>query len=405
LISSGGITRLTLGRSATRQPCRRVASLTEATLLALLALAGSAEALTFTPGDVVVYRVGNGGSLSNSDTPVYLDEYSPSGTLLGSIAIPTAPVTPPAAGANGALVASGSAGSEGLLTLCPDGTTLSLTGYDAAVGTTKVASTAAASVPRTVGLVNASGTVDTTTLLTNVADANNIRSAVTDGHGNIWIGDATNGLSYAADGASSATTLSSSKKNNNLRGVEIFNGQLYGEPDPTKDSFSLAQVGTGLPTTGTPTFTALLDGSIEPYGYALLSLGGGDAPDTVYLADESTNSILSTASWGAPGRRRGLGVPAGVTGLDGLTANDVDGQVQICATANGSSSTGGYLVSFTDTSGVGNPVSGTASLVATAPTGEAFRGIAFAPGTVIGSGSTGGTPLRSRRATAASRDR
>jgi hypothetical protein len=84
--------------------------------------------------------VGGDGSLSSSGTPVYLDEYSPSGTLLGSIAMPTAPVTPPADGANGAPVASGSAGSEGLLTLSPDGTTLSLTGYDAAVGTTKVAS-------------------------------------------------------------------------------------------------------------------------------------------------------------------------------------------------------------------------------------------------------------------------
>ena len=393
MIRDDVITPGVLGRKwASRR--RRAALCAGTALLGLLALAGSAQALTFTPGDVVVYRVGNGGSLSSSGAPVFLDEYSPTGTLLGSIPMPTTPVTPPAPGANGALVASGSAGSEGLLTLSPDSTTLALTGYDAAVGTTKVASTAVASVPRTVGLVNASGAVDTSTLLTNVADGNNVRSAVTDGNGNIWIGDATNGLSYTTDGTSTATTLSSSKKNNNLRGVLISGGQLYADADSTKDGFSFALVGTGLPTSGSPTFTTLINGSIQPYGYALLSLGGGSAPDTLYTADESTNSILKYSlvggAWTAEGS---IGVPAGVTGLDGLTANDVDGQAQIYATANGSSSTGGYLLSFTDTTGAGNQVSGIASQVATASAGEAFRGIAFAPGTVIGSGSSGGTPV------------
>ncbi|HUA49049.1 MAG TPA: hypothetical protein VMA77_27690, partial [Solirubrobacteraceae bacterium] len=380
------------GKLASRR--RRLAVGAAAALLALLGLATSAEALTFIPGDLVVYRVGNGGALSSTAAPVFLDEYSPTGSLLGSIAMPTAPVTPPAAGANGALVASGSAGSEGLLTLSPDGTTLGLTGYDAAVGTTKIASTPVASVPRTVGLVKADGTVDTSTVLTNVADANNIRSAVTDGNGNIWIGDPTNGLSYTTDGASTVTTLSSSKKNNNLRGVLIADGQLYADADPTKDSFSFAQVGTGLPTSGTPTFNTLIDGTIEPYGYALLSLGGGSAPDTLYTADESTNSILKYSLVGGVWTAEGsIGVPAGVTGLDGLTANDVNGQAQIYATANGSSSTSGSLLSFTDTSGAGSPASGIASQVATAPGGEAFRGIAFAPGTVIGSGGSGGTPV------------
>ena len=380
--------------SSAQRLWRRLAVCAGSALLALLVLAAGAQALTFTPGDVVVYRIGNGGSLTSAGAPVFLDEYSPSGTLLGSLAMPTMPVTPPAAGSNGALVASGSAGSEGLLTLSPDGTTLALTGYDAGVGTTKVASSAAASVPRTVGLVGANGTIDTSTLLTNVGDGNNVRSAVTDGNGNIWIGDASNGLSYATDGSSTATTLSSSKKNNNLRGVLIWGGQLYADADPTKDSFSFAQVGTGLPASGTPTFTTLIDGSIEPYGYALLSLGGGSAPDTLYTADQSTNSILKYSlvggAWTAEGS---IGLPAGVTGIEGLTANDVNGQAQIYATANGSSSTAGYLLSFTDTTGAGNQVSGIASQIATAPAGEAFRGIAFAPGTVIGSGGSGGTPV------------
>ena len=393
------VIRAIVGGKSAGRPWRRVAVYAGVALVALLALAARAQALTLTPGDVVVYRVGNGGSLSSAAAPVFLDEYTPGGTLLGSIAMPTTPVTPPANGANGALVASGSAGSEGLLTLSPDGATLALTGYDATVGTTKIASTASSSVPRTVGLVNANGGVDTTTLVTNVANDNNIRSAVTDGNNNLWIGDASNGLSYVADGGSAAATLSGSKSNNNLRGVEIFDGQLYADADPTKDNFAFAQVGTGLPTSGSPTFTPLLStlsngSAMEPFGFALVSVGGGSAADTVYFADESTNSILKYnligGTWTAEGS---IGMPAGVTGLDGLTANDVDGQVEIYATANGSSSTSGELLSFTDTSGVGNQVSGTASQIGTAPSGEAFRGIAFAPGTIIGSGSSGGTPV------------
>lgn len=43
----------------------------------------------FTPGNLVVYRVGTGsGSLSSVGTPVFLDEYTPLGTLVQSIALP-----------------------------------------------------------------------------------------------------------------------------------------------------------------------------------------------------------------------------------------------------------------------------------------------------------------------------
>ena len=44
----------------------------------------------FTPGDLVIYRVGDGiGSLSSFGNPVFLDEYTPSGRLVQSIALPT----------------------------------------------------------------------------------------------------------------------------------------------------------------------------------------------------------------------------------------------------------------------------------------------------------------------------
>src|SRR5215470_7266685 len=59
----------------------------------------------FTAGDVVIYRVGDGsGSLVNTGNAVFLDEYTPSGTLVQSVALPTT-----ASGANKQLIASGTA--------------------------------------------------------------------------------------------------------------------------------------------------------------------------------------------------------------------------------------------------------------------------------------------------------
>jgi hypothetical protein len=117
---------------------------------------------SFTAGNVTVYRVGATGgttALSGTAAPVFLDEYNASGTLIQSLALPTA-----VNGANKRLMASGSAGSEGLLTRSTDGRYLNLTGYDADTGAA-VTSVSAATVNRVVGRVDASGNIDTSTAL------------------------------------------------------------------------------------------------------------------------------------------------------------------------------------------------------------------------------------------------
>src|SRR5215475_3121822 len=122
----------------------------------------------FTPGDIVLYRVGDGvAGLTNTGNAVFLDEYSPTGTLVQSIALPTT-----ASGANKQLIASGTATSEGLLTLSTDNRFLFLTGYGRDLGGSgSVVSTASATVPRVVGRVDAGANIDTSTALTDFADA------------------------------------------------------------------------------------------------------------------------------------------------------------------------------------------------------------------------------------------
>src|SRR5262249_51133727 len=76
-----------------------------------------ADAITFTPDNLVIYRVGTGtGSLVNTGNPVFVDEYTPTGLLVQSIPLPAT-----ASGTNFPLIASGTATSEGLMTRSEDG--------------------------------------------------------------------------------------------------------------------------------------------------------------------------------------------------------------------------------------------------------------------------------------------
>jgi hypothetical protein len=355
--------------------------------LAIAFAAASASAASLIPGDVVVYRVGTGsGSLSSSAFPVFLNEYDPSGNLVESIALPTA-----TSGSNKPLLASGSGSSEGLLTLSADGQYLIESGYDTSVGTAKVSETADTTVPRTIGRVSASGEINTSTALTDVGNANNPRGATSsDGTHLYWsgAGKSTSGGVHATTlGASTSTLLSSS--DTNARAVTIFNGQLYTSSDPTKEGINIAKVGEGLPTTNGQATMNLPFATTpsEPYAFSFLTLGSGTAPDTLYVADNGTGAVakygLLSGKWTKEGS-------VAVTAVTGVTANDVNGVVTIFATTSGSSGEGGVLYKITDSSGLNGTLSGNATQIATAPANESFRGVAFAPGTMIGSG--GGTP-------------
>jgi hypothetical protein len=355
-----------------------------ATIVLVLAAQASAA---LTPGDVVVYRVGTGsGALSSAAFPVFLNEYEPNGTLVESVALPTS-----TSGSNKPLLASGSGSSEGLLTLSANGEYLIESGYDAAIGTAKISETSDTSVPRTVGRVSASGAVDTSTALTDVGNANNPRGATSsDGKTLYWSGagkSTSGGVHVATLGASTSTLLSSS--DTNARAVTIFGGQLYTSSDPTKEGINIATVGTGLPTTGGQSTTNLpfATAPSEPYAFSFLTLGLGSAPDTMYVADNGAGAIVKFGLVSGKWTKEGSVAVAAVTGV---TANDVGGVVTIFATTSGSSGEGGVLYKVTDSSGVNGTLSGNATQIATAPANESFRGVAFAPGTTIGSG--GGTP-------------
>ncbi|HEY0517286.1 MAG TPA: hypothetical protein VGD00_09205 [Solirubrobacteraceae bacterium] len=358
-------------------------------LAAVLAVPTAAGAVALTPGDVVVERDGNGvEGLSSSAASVWLNEFEPRGGLAATLALPTS-----ASGLNKALVDGGSTVSDGELTLSGNGACLLTVGYAAALGTEKIAESAAKTAPRTVAVVNGNGEIDTTTALTNFANENNARSATSDKCKTIWVGGngtkTTGGVVAAALGASTGTQLS--ETSTNVRQVEVVGSQLYTSADPVKAAgLTIATAGSGLPTTKGQTFSNLPfeKSPEEPFAYSLLTLGLGTAPDTIYVADNKRGAVIKYALTGGKWVEHGL---VEIPEVTGVTANDVSGAVTIYATSsagtsNGPSGKAGTLYRISDSSGVNGTLSGIPVEIAQAPVNEAFRGVAFAPGTVIGSG-------------------
>src|SRR6185437_272788 len=331
----------------------------------------------FLPGDLVIYRVGDGTTpLDNNGSAIFLDEYTPAGQLVQSVPMPTS-----ASGADNPIIASGIASTEGFLTLSEDGRYLLATGYDAVLGgSTALPSSSAATIPRVVARIAANGTVDTSTALTNFASGGDPRSVASTDGSSLWLTGSKGGLVHATLGATASTSVSSSKAN--LLEIPIFDGQLHVSTN-FDTSFRIGAVGTGLPTDsgesiaslpGLPTTTG------RPNAFFLTHLDSDpEVPgvNTLYIADDQAGAIQKYTFDGSTWTATGALAATGVSGLTGT----VDGShVILYGTAGGGTSAGGgSLYTFTDQSGYGGVLAGTATTIATAATNEAFRGIAFTP--------------------------
>lgn len=356
---------------------RRLAILLRAGCLTALCASSLGLAAPFTAGNLAVYRVGTGsGTLSNAAAAVFIDEYTPTGTLVQSIAMPTAD-----AGAQKALVATGNAGTEGQLSLSSDGQCLWVPGYAAAVGTTSLPSTTAASTPRTVGRLTGDGSVDTSTSLNDFFNTGNIRSVGSDSCAAAWVTGSNSGIGHVTFGASAITSVVSTTLTN-LRAVGVFGGQLYAS-NASGSNPRVGSVGSGLPATAGQTISGLpgmaTSGNANAYFFADLS-ASVPGVDTLYVAYDDAPALSKYSLVG------GTWVSNGVVGVAsdayrGLTGVVNGGSVTLYATRKGGtgSTGGGELVSIADSSGYNAANNGTPTLLATAATNTAFRGVALAP--------------------------
>lgn len=339
----------------------------------LMALGLSAASATPTP-DLLDVVQANG--TTSAATAISLLPVLSNGVSGTTINLPTA-----ASGANHQITMSGSASSEGALALSADGRFLTMAGYNAAVGTPSIASTASGTTQRVVARIDGAGHIDTSTTLNNAFTQNNVRGAATNDGSGFWVTgaggttDATTptktGLVYVPLGGTAGVPLVTSISAG--RTPQVVNGQVYLGTDKTTPQ-GVSKVGTGLPTAGTQTL-GLLNGPKDPYGYALLSSTGG-APDTLYVADGGSGSTgginkfsLVAGTWVAKGT-----IAAG-TGFQGLTGKYESDGVHLYATTID----GTKLDQVVDSSGQAGTATGTVSQLLAAPGGTFLRGVAFAP--------------------------
>jgi hypothetical protein len=337
--------------------------------LALSSLIGSADAGNLTPGNLVVVRVGTGAAaLSSAATAVFVDEYTPAGVLVQSLPLPTA-----ASGSNFPLTNSGSATSEGALSLSGNGQYLLHAGYAAAPGTTSVVSTTSSATPRVIARVALDGTIDTSTALTDAYSGNNIRSVFsTNGTDLFTAGTASlgGGVRYATLGTSTSTQLSTTITN--VRIASVQGGQLY-VSSATGTFQGISTVGTGVPTTGGQTIT-LLPGFPTTSGPSAYDFHLANAT-TLYVADDrATGTGGGLQKWIFNGATWSLSytLNSGLTaGLRSITVVPNSSPIQFYAT---SADTLTKIVTVSD-AGASSPF----STVLTATTNTALRGIRLVP--------------------------
>ena len=343
----------------------------------------------FVPGNLVVVQVGTGAApLSSSATAASLLEFTALGSLMQTINLPTA-----VSGLNQPLTLSGTATSEGFLTLSVNGQYLTMAGYAAVPDTASPQTSTPSAVNRVVGRIDLLGSIDTTTALNDAYNGSNIRSAVSSDGFNIWTSGnggsgqgASAGIRYTTFGASTSVQLNSTSTN--MRLVNSYNGQLYAASS-TGTLLGVSTVGTGMPTTSIGGAPTALPGMPTTGTHSAYDFWFRDA-NTLYLADDGSaaNSggiqkwTLSGGTWSLQYTLLNNGTTT--TGCRGLAGTvDGSGNAMLFATTSVATSAN-TLISVTDT-GAG----AVATVLATAPANTAFRGVEYLVSVIPEPGSSG----------------
>jgi hypothetical protein len=325
----------------------------------------------FTPGNLVVVQAGDGAAaLTGNATAAFLNEYSLSGgSPIQSIALPTA-----VSGLNQPLTLSGSATSEGFLTLSANGQFLTMAGYGVAPGFTTPQTSTPTLASRVVGLIGLNGNINTTTALGDAYNGSNIRSAASTDGTSLWTaGNGGSGQGSTAGVRSSTaggtTSVQQNSTTSNNRVVNIFNDQLYVSAS-SGTILGVAAVGTGLPT-GSAALT-LLPGMPTTGTHSSYDFWFKDA-NTLFVADDGSAAngggiqkwTFSAGNWSLSYTLLNNGTTTtAVRGLAG--AVNGNGEAVLFGT------TGSALISVIDTG-----ASALATTLATAPANTAFRGVEF----------------------------
>lgn len=236
-------------------------------VIAVTALAAQAQ---FAPTNLVVVRVGDGvNTLVNTTGPISLLEITRSGTLVQTISIST-----------NSLQLSGTATSEGQISLSPDGSILTIAGYvPPFAGTGSLPSRTAANAPRGYVTVDASAAVSASTIISNAYSTDNVRGGTTDGTSFWFTGSPGSGSGIMAYSGGVTNQIADI----NSRTIKIFNNNLYYSTGAgTQGIYQIS----GTPTSSNAAPISILTGvagqGTSPYDFAFSPDG-----NTLYVADSA----------------------------------------------------------------------------------------------------------------------
>jgi len=314
----------------------------------------SVQSYPFTPGNLVVVRVGDGKEVvSDSAEPVSLVEYSVSNSeSVNEIAIPSF-----SGGGNnqGGLTLNGLSGYSGMVNLSADGKWLTIVGMDAQIGTPSVESTSASQVNRMVAAVNGAGEILMKARLTDAASGSDMHSVVTDDSSTFYGVGSRSGLGGGARfiSAASGTTISTQISSGALRHITIAKDRS-GNKFLVQASHSRIQFYDGFPASAAnPTPIAFASGFTGGTGAFLFldrdektrasGLGG---LDTLYLIGGTKIQKYEWTQEGWMWRGAAIHGP-----LRAIVARSVNAEVEIFAVTESASEN--RLVKVTDDSGFG----------------------------------------------------
>lgn len=297
----------------------------------------------FTEGNILLLRVGDGVSaLSTASAPAFVEEYTNSGALVQSIALP-------ASGAN--QVSLSGINPDGILYRTSDTKRVVFGGYDAPPGTSSISTSSSVVARRLVGSLNVTGNYSRAALINGTFTGVPIRSVCSSGS-DFW-GVSTG---FLATGVVHITALSAQQictSPTNFSCVREFNNQLYAATP--NSPYHIYSIGTGLPVTNGQTATTFLNPTGVGTGNPQVSDFVLNAGSTIcYIADARTVSGGGIQRWSYNGTAwvhdytLSTGTDAGARNLTvdfsgafpviHAIANDLTGTryVQITDTGNGS---------------------------------------------------------------------
>ncbi|WP_461787637.1 T9SS type A sorting domain-containing protein [Pedobacter sp.] len=346
----------------------------------------------FTAGNLAVYRYGDGTALANGvRVPVFVDEYTPSGTFVKTISIPRS--------ANGGnygfeglgLTAGGLFEGEGFPVLSKDGATFSIIGYNPAQSGQFV-----------IGTLDATGTWTANTLVVDAIGAP--RSAVVQGS-SVYFNGNDLGVRYKALGTTTASVRVSDQQN--APRVLTIAETIYNGLSATKIFAPIAS--TSLPQANLPTVSTVfsLDKNSSPAvpsipsgnplvsAHQVLAFKTVGGRTIIYVLDDNGGSpqikkYRSNANGQDWVQFGNISVPANTKSIAGVYTANTGVTLYFTTYANTNASNASQLYSYVNAFTNANEadpalagLTGSATLIATAPANTTFRGVTLAPGTGV----------------------